>query len=261
MSKQTEPLYTVGLHHLSSDAKKADANLGDVQLNYLSAKQIGSLLESAAALAPDVTPPAEPELRITGGTGKFVVKVKADGLHFVSWSKANKGGGNLAPAQIVAIIRGEDGSGGGGGGRQSAGGESRAFGQSKSIGLMAVAILAVNSFTLWWVTRPPRTLLPKYTVMQSGPAERLLTDVAGVYETGGEPGDRRLEIQKDGAAQRIKFGPMRAVAQQQTFTVKPAEAAGKPALVTSRQSIITIKDPVSVVLYGDTYQRVGDKKK
>ena len=88
-------------------------------------------------------------------------------------------------------------------------------------------------------------------------AERLLSDVAGVYETGDGPGDRRLEIQKNGGMQRIKFGAQRTVAQKQAYTVKAAEAAGKPALVTNKQTVITIKDMQAVVLYGDTYRRVN----
>ena len=57
--------------------------------------------------------------------------------------------------------------------------------------------------------------------------------------------------------QRIKFGAQRTVAQKQAFTVKAAEAAGKPALVTNKQTLITIKDMQAVVLYGDTYRRVN----
>lgn len=253
MSKPSEPLYMVALRHLSPDVKKAGADLADAQLNYVSAKQIHALLESAAALAPSVTPPADPELRISGATGKFVVQIKAGGLHFVSWASSKQTGGKLTPAQIVATITGADI---GGGKRQTAEVASGGFGQSVNVGMLSVAIIAVNLFTFWFMTRPPRTRLPAYTLMQAGPAERLLTDVAGVYETGGAPGDRRMEIQKDGAVERIKFGPQRAPAVKQTFTVKAAEASGKPALVTSKKSMITIKDPLSVVLFGDTYQRV-----
>ncbi len=129
---------------------------------------------------------------------------------------------------------------------------------SINVGMLAVAIVAVNAFTLWFVMKPPRTLTPKFTLLDPAPAERLLTEVAGVYETGGAPGDRRLEIKPDGGIQRIKFGLNRVPAQKQTYTVKAAEAAGKPALVlvTKNQSLITIKDPLSVVLYGDTYTRI-----
>jgi hypothetical protein len=126
-----------------------------------------------------------------------------------------------------------------------------------NLGAMVVALIAVNAFTVSFHTRPPRTLTPKFTLMQAEPAERLLTDVAGIYETGDGPGDRRLEIQKNGGMQRIKFGAQRTVAQKQAFTVKAAEAAGKPALVTNKQTLITIKDMQAVVLYGDTYRRVN----
>ncbi len=42
----------------------------------------------------------------------------------------------------------------------------------------------------------------------------------------------------------------------QTFEVKPVEAGGNVALLTSRKSLIKVKDNVSVVLYGDTSTRM-----
>ena len=258
MSQPVELLFSVAFRHLSTDAKKVGATLPDAQLHYLSPKQIRVLLESAAALAPSVPPPAEPELRITGSTGKFVVQLKAGNLNFISWSSSVKAGGVITPAQIIDAISGikpeSDHSAG-----LAEAIASRTFGflPSMNMGVMVVAIIAVNSFTFWFMTRPPRTLAPKFTLLQAEPAERLLTDVAGVYETGEGPGDRRLEIQKNGGMQRIKFGAQRTVAQKQAFTVKAAEAAGKPALVTNKQTVITIKDMQAVVLYGDTYRRVN----
>lgn len=256
MNKPIEALYSVAFRHLSSDAKKSGTELPDAQLHYLSLKQIRTLLESAATLAPNVIAPAEPELRITGDTGKFVIQLRAGNLNFVSWSSAKKTGGKLTPAQIVATIAGE---GSDDDERQSTPSGARGFLPSMNVGMMAVAIVAVNVFTIWFMLQPPRKLTPKFTLLSPAPAERLLTEVAGVYETGGAPGDRRLEIKPDGGIQRIKFGPNRAPAQKQSYTVKAAEAAGKPALVlvTKNQSLITINDSLSVILYGDTYKRIA----
>ena len=258
MSKPVELLCSVAFRHLSTDAKRAGATLPDAQLHYLSLKQIRTLLESAAALAPDVPHPSEPELRITGSTGKFVVQLKAGKLHFISWASSVKAGGVITPAQIIDAISGIEPESHRGAGHVGAL-VSRTFGSlpSMNMGLLVVAIIAVNSFTFWFLTRPPRTLTPKFTLLQPEPAERLLTDVAGVYETGDGPGDRRLEIQKNGGMQRIKFGTQRTVTQTQAYTVKAAEAAGKPALVTNKQTVITITDMQAVVLYGDTYRRVN----
>jgi hypothetical protein len=251
MSKPGEILFSVSFKHLSSDAKKAGADLPDSQLYHVSVKQIRALLESMANLAPTVAFPAEPEMRMTGPAGKFVVQIKAGNLNFVSWSTSTRAGGKLTPEQIVAAITGAEADE-----ESAAAPEPSGIRHKLTMAMLIVAIAGVNAFTIWFVSRPPRTLLPKYTLMQAGPAERLLTDVAGVYETGGSSGDRRLEIGKDGAVERVKFGAKREVTQKQQFTVQAAEAAGKPALLTSKKALITIKDPLSVVLYGDTYQRV-----
>lgn len=257
MSRPVVLLFQVALRHLSADVKKAGATLPDVQLNHVSVKQIRTLLDSAVALAPTVVYPTDPELRITGPNGKFVVQIKAGNLNFISWSAKTKVGGVVTPAQIIDAITGEnqeqeysaapvarEGSGGGG------------FRPTLNMAALVVAIIAVNSFTFWFMTRPPRALVPKFTLMAPEPAERLLSDIAGVYETGGGPGDRRLEIARNGGVQRIKFGAQRTVAQKQSYTVKAAEAGGKHALLTDRKSLITIKDPQTLVLFGDIYQRV-----
>ncbi len=258
MSKAPEALYNVALKHLSRDGTKAAADLPAQALNHISGKQLRAVLEAVGALAPSVIPPAEPELNIVAPDGKFVVRAKGGALHFTSWSSQHKSG-QLSASRIYSIITGEEEAavaerqasvGVRGGGRSGGGGGKGA------LVLLAIAILAVNSFTIWFVTRPKKTLLPSYTVLPAGPAERLLGNVAGVYETGSAPGDRRLEIDKSGQAQRYKFGNERTLTSKQTFTVVPAEAGGKPALLTSRKSLITVSDSLTVMLYGDSYRRV-----
>jgi hypothetical protein len=255
MSAKGDTLFSVAMRHLSSDCKRAGADLPDAQLAHLSVRQLRSLLDSASKIAPSVVYPAEPELRISSEAGKFIVQLKNGGLNFVSWSSAVKAGGVISPAQIIAAITGE-GSEPGLAHESASSSPAGRLRQSLTTVLLAVAILGVNGFTYWFMSRPPRTLVPKFTLMESGPADRLLSEVAGVYETGGGPGDRRLEIRKDGAVHRVKFGSERKVVQKQQFSVKAAQASGKPALVTDKKTLIAINDPVSVVLYGDTYRRV-----
>ncbi len=253
MSKSSETLYNLSLKHLSRDGKQAGAELPPVDLSFLSAKQFRAVLDGMEAAAPSVVASVEPELRVTTVDGNFVVKAKAGKLHLVSWSSKHKGGEYTA-ARIFAIITGEEAQRAA---RDQAAGLDPGWLQGKAAMVMfVIAIIAINSFTIWFVTQPKKTLLPKYTLLPAEPAARLLADVAGAYETGGATGDRRIEIDKSGTVQRYKFGAERAPTLKQTFTVQPADAQGKPALLTSRKALITIKDPLTVVLYGDKYQRV-----
>lgn len=254
MSQPSEVLYNVALKHLSRDGKKAAADLPAEQLNHITAKQLRHLIAAVGALGPGVAFPIEPELRITTAEGMFVVQAKGGKLNLVSWSSRHKGG-EYSAERIFAIVTGQEiiesahqQVGGGGPGWL--------HGKAMMI-LLALAIVAVNAFTIWFVTRPKKTLLPKYTLLAPEPAARLLTEVAGVYETGPTTGDRRIEIAKDGNVQRFKFGPERAPTVKQAFTVQGADAQGKPALLTSRKALITVKDQLTVVLYGDTYKRVS----
>lgn len=255
MSKSGEILYMVALKHLARDGKKAAADLPEVQLNYIPAKQLRALLDAVAALGPAVVFPVAPELRITAPDGKYVVQLKGGRLQFTSWSSQHKGG-EYSAERIYSIITGEE-EAEAQRAQQRSGDSSGGLMQSKPmLALLVVAIVAVNTFTFWFVTQPKKTLVPKYTVLSAEPAKRVLENVAGFYETG----ERRLEIDKSGKAHRYKIGPERKLVSPQTFTVEVADAGGKQALVASlnanRKALITIKDPVSVVLYGDTYQRV-----
>jgi hypothetical protein len=257
MTKPSTALFLVTLRHLSADGKKFGAELPNVQLNYLSTKQLRTLLAAVADIAPTVAYPAEPEVRVEGPAGKYVIQVKAGRLNLVSWSSTQKYGA-LTTEQVFAAVTGEEPIEGA---RQDRVASAKApapagWRHKVTMVLLGAAIVGVNCFTLWFITRPPRSLLPKYRLLEPAPAERLLGEVAGTYETGKSPGDRHLQIQKNGEAERFKYGPEGAVKDKQVFTVAAAEVSGKPSLLTSRKSMISIKDPLSVVLYGDTYVRV-----
>src|SRR3954471_7099457 len=123
MTKPSTALFLVTLRHLSADGKKAGAELPNVQLNYLSAKQLRAIINAVADLAPTVAYPAEPELRVEGPAGKYVIQVKAGGLNLVSWSSTQKYGA-LTTAQIYSAVTGEESIEGARQDRVSTGGSS-----------------------------------------------------------------------------------------------------------------------------------------
>jgi hypothetical protein len=260
MSQHSTLLFTVTLRHLSADGKKAGADLPKAQLPYVSVAQLLSLLRAIEALAPSVAYPAEPEIRISGGSGEFVVRVKTAQLHLVSWSSAHKGGVST-PEQIVAALTNEDvgepvqQSGGGGGGSGGGGG---GIGEKVKMVALGLAIVGINAFTVWFLTKPPRNLVGDYRLISDERAERIIEEAAGTYETGKKAGDRRVEIAKPSFGKRIKFGASGAIKDVQTFEVKPVEAGGAVALLAERKppTLIKVKDPSTVVIYGDTYTRV-----
>lgn len=258
MTPVTNLLFTVSLRHLASDGKRAGKDIPNAQLHHVSIKELRVVITGLEKLAPGVVYPAEPEARISGPTGEFVVRVKDGRLHLVTWSTAHKGGAGTA-AEILAVITGqEEQPEAVRGTRPAVSSGSTTLKQKLTLFALGAAIVAVNTFTLWLLTRPPRTMLANYRLMAPEQAQRILADVAGVYETGRQAGDRRLEISKDATVQRIKLGPEGSVKDAQMFTVQAAEANGRPALLTSRKTLITIKDNISVVLYGDTYSRVAN---
>jgi hypothetical protein len=254
-------LFTVTLKQLSADCTKAGADQ-KADLFYVSPDQLRKLLRALQTTAATVEPPLEPEMRIEGPTGKFVVRAKLGEMQLVSWSSAHRGG-KVSPDDVIAAVTSTEAADEPApkAAKGTPGRTARSGGQKENklalVGL-GLAIVAVNAFTIWFITRPPRTLTDSYTLLPATEAERVFNAVAGFYETGRGTGDRRLEIAKDGSVQRIKFGASGAPRDKQAFTTKAAEAEGKSALVTNKKTLIRVKDPTAVMLYGDTYQKVSN---
>jgi hypothetical protein len=260
-------LFTVARKHLSPDGKRASSDLPSAETHYVSEKEVLVLLKNVALIAATVEYPTEPEITLTGPTGKFIVRVKGGQLNLVSWSTAHKGGPASAE-QIMAAISGEQtedvprpssrAAGKTAASRPASSGKQSAGSDKLTIAALGIAIVAVNAFTIWFITQPPRSLTGQYQLLSTEQSKRVLQDVAGVYETGKNPGDRRLEVGGDASLRRIKYGSGGTPKDRQDYTVQAAEAAGKKALVTNRKSLVMVKDNISLVMYGDTYTRVSN---
>lgn len=253
-----EILFEVTLHHLASDAGIAGADFSDTELTGMRVPELRKMLQAVAILAPTVQYPVLPELRITSPHGRFLVQVRDGRIRFSSWA-LRSGAAELTPDQIVAAITGVE--------TEKDSGSSmdahtllRALapaGRSKwvTVGMLAAAIVVTNAATVWLVTRPEPDLLPEYALMEGPPAQRLLADVAGSFETGGEAGDRALSILADGSVRWTLLGPNRQVAEETLLGAQPARSRGMPVLVTSNRGMIEVKDPMTVIFYRDTYRR------
>lgn len=261
MSKPAPGAYTLTFFQLSPDGRKAGGNFATEERTGVTDKELRAILLAAAAVAPGVTYPLAPEIRITAPAGKFVVRLKDGGLRFVSWATAHSMVAEPNVEEMLTIIRGEtldipSSRAPRAEKEEAGGGILKGWMRVAAIYVLVVVILGVNVFTIMNDRKPPGNFLPAHRLVEAEPATRLLTDVAGNYETGRAPGDRRLQINRDGSVRWIKFGPANKVVEEKTFTVKAAEANGTKALLTNKQSMISIKDPSTVILFGDTYVRV-----
>lgn len=256
-----ETFYTVSLRQLSPDAREAGVSYADTERKDVSAKELRALLRSAACLAPRVAYPLAPEIRITTGAGRFVVQLKDGRLHFISWSSAKSRGGNPTADQIFSIITGQDVEDDTSAAAPSTGSSDLPKASSTwrwAVGSVAVVvILVVNFYSVWNYRKPPGDLLPPFRMLDPEPAKRLLESVAGNFETGDTPGDRRLEINREGKIVWIKFGPNRTAVERRELTAQGAESSGRSALLTNKKGLITVKeDFASLTLFGDMYLRV-----
>jgi hypothetical protein len=246
--------FTVALRHLAPDASRASADLPDAELMEVPTERLRRLIEGLAKIAPTVAYPTTPEVRVTSPEGRFLVHVKDGKIKFTSWS-LRTGGSELTPAQIFAAITGEELDE-----RTFVAAvttvEEKRMPKGMKIALLAVVIVASNAVTAWMAVKPPPTLLPNYRLMDAEPGSRLLATAAGDYEMGVAAGDRALTIRKDGTVRWFKYGENKTIAEEENFATKAVEVqpAHTPGLLAPNW-IIEVKDPITVVFYGDTYRR------
>lgn len=251
--------FDVTLHHLSSDGQQAGAQFPDLDLAKISPEKLRILLEAIAKIAAKCEFPTVPELRIAGPHGRFLVQAKNGQVRVTSWS-TKAGSADLTPERIFALVMGRDAPEGEAGPEReikiiSFGGPSRRW----ALVVLVLAILATNGITAWLLTRPPTPLptavLPRYELVSPEKAKRVFADYAGVYETGGNSGDRSLTITDDGRLKWVRFGPQRSEAEKHDLTAQAAESGGRAVLVAANSGMIELRDPITLVYFGDTYRR------
>ena len=251
--------FSVTLHHLAADGRKAGPEFPDTPTRVVAARELRALIEALTALAPRTEYPAEPELRIVGPHGRFIVQARNGEMRVSSWS-AQAGGANLTSEQILAMILGLE---------EAEALPARANGDREArptrgssrwkLVVLAIAIVGSNVVTAWMLTRPlprvPVALLPEYQLVAPERAQRVLTDFAGEYDTGFAEGDRHLALRADGHARWFVWGTDRAARDEVTLSIQAAESRGRPALLADGLALIEMKDPITLVYFGDTYRR------
>lgn len=256
----TPQTFHIVLHHLSPDARVASASQPDHDMPKVTIEKLRELLVALAATAAQLPAgsAATPEIRIKAGKDTLQVRVSEGQLRFVSW-ETKAGGVGLNVDQIIARVsfsapRSEPAPLRPARMHVPAGPPEKVPRWLKVSGLI-VAIIVINSISVWMLLRPPPDLLSEFELLPSGASQELLASLAGDYETGSREGDRRLTIQPDGALQLSKYGQQRVVVQEGAKTARGALTSGKPALLTDDPYLLEVKDPNTVVLYGDTYKR------
>lgn len=265
--------YSVTLHHLAPGAKAAGLHYSDEQLQGVSVEQLADLLRALEDLAGRLTlyEPSNPEIRVKTDREVFIIRTRYRQLCFAGHETALRGEehsvtyilstitGQALPAAVptsnprlferpaTAIPLRPPGR------RDAAG---LGFPEWPKIALLVLVSLAFVGTGLWMLFKPARSLAPKYKLMASTEAVSLLGRVAGQYQTGNQPGDRRLIIDNAGTMRIAKYGPDQSIAEEIIRTARGATQDGRPALVTSDPYVMLINDADSVTLYGQTYKRV-----
>ncbi len=248
------PVYSLVLKQLAPDAARAGAEYAELRRGAVGARELRVLLAALARLAPTVEYPLRPEVRIADGERQFIVQVKEGRLHLAGWT-VPAGFADSSADGIWRAITGEADDGATE--PETAAAERRGAPRRRPVlvAVLAAAILAANGTTAWWLAQPPPTLLPAYRLLEEDPARRLLERMAGEYETGNAEGDRRLRIRRDGTLVWAKLGPAGADVEETALTAKAAETAAGGALLTDAGALIEVRDPLTVVYFGDVYRR------
>jgi hypothetical protein len=264
------PIYSATLHHLAPDATAAGLAYPDEQLPAVSPTQLRELLFALSEVAAHLTiyEPSSPEIRIKTDRDVFVVRTRNRQLCFVGWESILRGEAHSV-SYILTSITGSAGTTSTTDTAKAAPRIERAFTPTHSappmpagsmprwikITLMAILIIGFNATTVWLLMRPTHAPVPKHELLAETESHTLLTKVAGEYQTGNKPGDRRLIIDADGTLRLAKYGPQQSATEERTKAVRGALVEGRAALITSDPAVLVLKDADTVVLYGTTYHR------
>ena len=261
------PVYSVTLHHLAPGATAAGLAYADEQLSAVSPGQLRELLFALGELAARLTiyEPSTPEIRIKTDRDVFVVRTRNRRLCFVG-SELILRGEEHSVSYILTNITGNSSPAESG---RVAPKEERTFVTTHTLPPMPAAgmprwakiaglatlIIGFNATTVWLLMRPANPPAPQHELLADTASQNLLAKVAGLYQTGAQPGDRRLVIDADGTLRLAKYGPQQSVTEEKTKSVRGAIVEGRTALITSDPSVLMIKDADTVVLYGTSYRR------
>ena len=264
-------IYSVTLHHLAPGATAAGLQYEDEQLPSVTPVQLRDLLNALSLVAAGLTiyEPSAPEIRIKTDRDVFVVRTRYRQLCLVGWETTLRGEEHSVPYILTTVAGGApevtriasakverapvaspllpDA-------KLAAASGSR---RTKLI-VMTVLILGFNAATAWMLFKPAPSLTPVYVPMAETDSRTLLIKAAGDYQTGSQPGDRRLSIAPDGTLNFAKYGPAHAITEPRVRSSNGALVAGKPALVTvdKHPAVVEITDADTVVSSNTIYHRI-----
>ena len=203
-------MYHVTLVNLAPDARRADVNLGAGESRVLPAEELGALLENFRGLDPLENAGADPEIRLRHRGARYLVRTGQGRLLFKDETDAARPTVALTVEEILAELDGSAAaarspSSGPAGSGPNAGAVSPpiepvtpAKRRARWIVLWAVAALLLGGVAALYLQRE-RPAEPGFVALAPAELADVASQVAGVYVTGSEPGDRSLVIGADGA--------------------------------------------------------------
>ena len=257
----TPATFKLNFRHLTPDGRELGVRHADSELAAVEAARLTEILHAMEKAVAQQSPsdPAAPEIRITSAQGVFMVKAANGRLRLHSWS-LKSGTREMSVEEIIETVAGKPVEA-----KPHAHPVAHAPVAASSEGFLSrvprwvkVAVLVVlfagiNAVSGWMLMRPPPDLLPPHELLSAAATERLLTKVAGEYETGSRPGDRWMTIVRNGNIRVVKYGPK---PDETLLTARAALVNGQEVLITSARSMIEIKDGDTLVLFRDTYKRM-----
>lgn len=263
-----EPTYSVTLHHLAPGATAAGLQYPDEQLANVSVDRLRELLLALELVAAGLTiyEPSTPELRIRNEREVFVVRTRYRQLCLVGRESLLRGEPHSIP-YIVGVITGVATE------PATPLEPVRTYERPPSaspiapegappkpwlkIAVLLTLIAACLGTGVWLLLRPARTVAPKFAPLPPAESTALLGRLAGEYRTGTGEGDRRILLLADGTLRLAKYGPAQAIAEEIVRTARGASQNGQTALATPDPYLILVRDPDTLVLYGQAYKRVA----
>ncbi len=266
----------ITISNLARDAGSASADLGRRSLGELSNEGTIALLEKFRALDPVENLEAEPEIVLETRLNKFVIRTIQQRLYLYNPRRIDEPALKLSAEQIVAEVDGtaaaartrapfparQDSTPTGEFGDQAhllpAPAPPENLLESSHRLALAAALVGLSGYVVYPALLPmPADPAPPFEAIHDvGQIEKLHSQVAGVYVTGNNPGDRGIALAEDGTLKLFELNADSSPSLlQSTFQV--GRSAGAFA-VSGRQigGLILPLGKTTLRYAGETYRRV-----
>ncbi len=249
-------MFKVATSHLSPDARDASVTFGRRDLGEFEADKLTVFLETFRELDPLKNDEAEPEVIISGGAGKFIVKTGQGKLFLYNASDLNIPYVELTASGIMASLGVTSAEST----EEEAAIASTAEKPPRQVALTLLMVglfLGLNGYTFYSLLKTDDVNELPAVAFLANEEEIVQTrrTVSGTFASGADEGDRGIVVGADGTLKFLEYGAHGEIRLENNDLYRVARRDGKTCLVSKESNLIDVTGADTIVYFHDIYRR------